>query len=193
MKLGFFDNVKGFISKPTETFRAVPEDTLGDALKYAVIWYTIFGAITGLIMAVMFRVTSNVISSEFDIPDWITSLGFLLIPILAILSCIFAIIYILVWGAWQHLCVLICGSGKGYTQTVKASAYGNTPSYLFGWIPYIGGLIGFIGSLIVTIIGLRELHGISTGRAIAAWTLSMVLPFTLVIILMVIMAERFST
>lgn len=183
MELGFFDKVKGFISKPAETFRAVEEDTLGDALKYAVIWYAILGAIMGIIYAVIFAVATSLISGEYNIPDWITGLGFLLIPILVMLSIIFAIIFILVWGAWQHLCVLICGGSKGYTQTVKAGAYGSTPNYIFGWIPYIGGLIGLVGSLIVTIIGLRELHEISTGKAIAAWLLAVVVPFILVFIL----------
>lgn len=178
--MGFLNKVKGFISNPTATFRAVKGATIRDALKYAFIWYVIFGALLGLILGVLFKASINIAS----VPDWINNLGFALIPLMAILLSIFGILGILIVGAWQHLWVRICGGKKGYAQTVKAGAYGATPSYLLGWIPYVGALAGGIGATIVTIIGLRELHEISTGRAIAAWLLAMislgVLLFTLV-------------
>lgn len=179
MKIGFFSKAKGLISKPTHTFRAVEGDTLGDAIKYAAIWYIILGALYGLFTALTLKVADTM----FDIPDWMTNLGFLLIPIMAIAWGIFAIIGILILGAWQHLWVVICRGRKGYKQTVKACSYGGTPSYLLGWIPYIGGILGLIGALIVTTIGLRELHQISTGRAITACLLAIFPPFILVIAL----------
>lgn len=191
--MGFFDKVKGFISKPAETFRAVQGDTLGDTLKYAAIWYVIFGAILGLIMAVTLNAISDMEVME-DVPDWLINLGFALIPIIAILLSIFGVLGILIFGAWQHLTVHICGGRKGYTQTVKAGAYGATPSYLIGWMPilFIGPLVGGIGSMIVTIIGLRELHEISTGRAISAWLLAVV-PILILSIISVIISGGLSS
>ena len=63
--------------------------------------------------------------------------------------------------------------------------------YLVGWVPlavWLGSdligatvLIGALASiwalaLVVTIIGLRELHGITTGRAVAVSVLGIVIP-----------------
>ena len=186
MKPGFFDKVKGLITKPAETFRAVEEDTLGDAIKYTAIATVIVSVLTGLIMDVIFKDTVSIFG-------WTTNPGFLLIPLLAILSVIFAILGLLIFGAWQHLGILICGGKKGYIQTVKAIAYGSTPGYVFIWnvglIPYVGSVIVGIVCLIVTMIGLRELLQISTGRAIVALLLAIGLPtllFTILVIAAVI-------
>ena len=61
------------------------------------------------------------------------------------------------------------------TQTFKALMYGATPSLLLGWIPVIGFLAA-IWALIVEIIGIRQLHEISTGRAVAAVILAIIIP-----------------
>ena len=72
-------------------------------------------------------------------------------------------------------------------------AYGATPAYLVGWVPFvvwlgldligaavlIGALVS-IWALVVTIIGLRELHGITTGRAVAACLLLVVLVLVII-------------
>jgi len=182
MKLGFFGKAKGFLSKPTKTYEAVEEDTLGDAIKYTAIGSVIASVLTGLINIVIFRETVSIFG-------WTTNPGFLLIPISVILTGIFAILGLLILGAWQHLCVLICGGRKGYTPTVKAIAYGSTPGYVFMWniglIPYVGTLIIAIATFIVTIIGLRELHQISTTRAIIAWFIAIGLPILLLIVLVI--------
>jgi hypothetical protein len=75
---------------------------------------------------------------------------------------------IFVGSAITHLCVMIVGGNKkGFEATFRALAYafgGN----LFGLIPFIGGTIGGIYSLVLMIFGIREGHGISTGKAVLA-------------------------
>ena len=61
------------------------------------------------------------------------------------------------------------------TQTFKALMYGATPSLLLGWIPFIN-FLALIWALIVEIIGIRQLHEISTGRAVAAVILAIIIP-----------------
>ena len=70
-------------------------------------------------------------------------------------------------GAILHIFVYIAGGRKGMTQTIKAGMYGSTASLLFGWLPFIN-IIAAIWSLVTEIIGIRQLHEITTGRAILA-------------------------
>ncbi len=70
-------------------------------------------------------------------------------------------------GAFFHIFVYAVGGRKGITQTIKAFMYGQTPNFLLGWIPVIGGITS-IWSLILFILGIRQLHEITTRRAILA-------------------------
>ena len=45
--------------------------------------------------------------------------------------------------------------------------YGLTPNLLLGWIPFIGFIAG-IWSLVIEIVGIRQLHELTTGKAILA-------------------------
>jgi hypothetical protein len=110
------------------------------------------------------------------------------IPITVGFSIVGGLLFIFVGGAWIHLWVYLLGGRKshGYRQTVKALAYGVTPMCVVGWVPLIGGLAGGIWALVVAIIGLRELHGITTGKATAAY----LLPAAIVFIVIVVIAVR---
>lgn len=186
--ISFIYKVKGFLLSPTATFERVKDDTLRDALTYAFIWFAICGVLFGLITSVFY---GGVTFIFFFLPDWVDDLSFALIPIIAPLFGFFGVIVILIAGLCQQLWVYIFGGRKGFTQTAKAISYGATHFYLLGWIPYIGGLIGFIGTLIVTIIGLRELHEISTGRTLVSCLLAMVsfyILFCALVLLIVLLA-----
>jgi hypothetical protein len=70
--------------------------------------------------------------------------------------------------AVTHLCLMIVGGNKkGFQKTFRVISYAFSGN-LFGIIPFIGSTIGGIYILILTILGVREGHGISTGRAVLA-------------------------
>jgi hypothetical protein len=107
------------------------------------------------------------------------SLAFILVmmPIALIFS-------ILIWSALLHLFLMIVGGNKkGFQSTFRAICYTYSVS-LFQIIPLIGGLIVFIYGFILTIIGLREGHDISTGRA----ALAILLPLMIIIVLGIVAA-----
>jgi hypothetical protein len=88
-----------------------------------------------------------------------------------------------------HLCLMIVGgNNKGYKTTFRAISYSYS-GYLFGVIPFIGLFIGNIYTFVLTIIGVREGHGISTGKAILAVLLPAIVIFGLIFvaILLVVM------
>jgi len=83
------------------------------------------------------------------------------IPLMVIFS-------ILIGSCVTHLCLMIVGGNKkGFQGTFRAVCY-SFSGYLFGIIPFIGSTIGGIYAMILTILGVREIHGISTGKAVLA-------------------------
>ncbi len=91
-------------------------------------------------------------------------------------------IAIFIGSAIIHLSLIIVrGNNNGYKTTFRAVSYSYS-GYLFGIIPFIGLLIGNIYVFILTIIGVREGHEISTGKAILAVLLPAIVIFGLVFI-----------
>ena len=157
--------VKGFLLAPAQTFKKEAKSSFSDAfvyfLKIAVVFAVLFGVVAG------FAVSFFPSSSAFNPVIFLTS---------AVTIYIFSIVGALLSGLWIHLWAYIFGARKGIEQTFKAVFYGFTPLALFSWIPFIGIIFG-IWSVILEIIGLKTLHGMSTGRAVAA----LVVPLVIVI------------
>ena len=61
----------------------------------------------------------------------------------------------------------------GYESTFRVIAYSSGSTALFYAVPFCGGLVAFIWSLVVQIIGVKEIHGTTTGTAVMA----VLLPF----------------
>ncbi len=90
----------------------------------------------------------------------------LLIPLIVFIG-------IIVWAAILHVSLLIINAAKhDFEGTLRAVCY-STGSEIFSTVPILGGIIQFFWKLYLTIVGLREIHEITTGKAIAG----IVLPF----------------
>jgi len=190
VKTGFASKVWGFLRRPITTFRAVKEDTLSGALKYALICLVIFGALTGIVLVLW---GTGQLSGADSV--WLSGEPLLLIPIIIGLSIVGGILLIFIGGAWTHLWVYLLGRRQGcsYRQTLKTLIYGATPIYLVGWVPFLAERVGVllgtlvsIWALVLMIIGLRELHGITTGRAVVVSILGIVIPAFVILLLAVI-------
>lgn len=89
---------------------------------------------------------------------------------------------ILIGSMITHICLIIVGGNKsGFQATFRALSYSYC-AHLFDIIPFIGGIIGSIYMLILTIIGVREVHEITTGRAV----LGVLLPVIVIIVITVL-------
>ncbi|MGH3089527.1 MAG: YIP1 family protein [Rubrobacteraceae bacterium] len=62
--------------------------------------------------------------------------------------------------------LIIKPEATGFEATLRASAYSLTPM-LVGWVPIIGPIIAGIWSTVLAVIGIREAHSTSTGKAAA--------------------------
>lgn len=75
-----------------------------------------------------------------------------------------------------HLTLLIVGGARQpFETTARVVAYASGATAIFQMVPFCGGFICLVWFLIVTIIGLAYAHETSTGRAVAAVLLPLVL------------------
>jgi len=182
--MSFWGKIKGFIVSPTETFNSVKEEGWGGSIGYFAKLLVIYAILIALVIVAVFAAIWSIINSALEtylVAETVTGLeGFFgmaagILAVVALISIIIGgIIGILISSLWMHIWVYIVGGRKGVGQTIKAMAYGSTPSLLLGWIPLVG-IIFAIWSIVVSIIGIRELHEISTGRAVLAYLLGAII------------------
>ena len=164
---------------PSETFDASKEDSLGDAFKYYVVILLVLAVLVAIIGAVAFQLIWGMFAAF--LPPGAPSLAEIgpllaVIPVLLfVLVLVGGIIGAFIDGLWIHLWVYIVGGRKGVGQTIKAVLYGATPYCLLGWIPIVN-FIAEIWMIIVAILGVRQLHELSTGKAVLAVILAIIIP-----------------
>jgi hypothetical protein len=85
-----------------------------------------------------------------------------------LLSPIFAVIFLYLTAAVTHGFALLLGQAKrGFAATFAACAYASAPLVL-AIIPACGGLIALVWLVVLTGVGLKEMHRASPGGAAAA-------------------------
>jgi hypothetical protein len=100
---------------------------------------------------------------------------------------------ILVGSAITHLCLMIVrGNKRGFKATFRTISYSYS-ARLFDIVPVIGSLIGSIYMLILIIIGVREGHDISTGKAVLAVFLPVIVGIGLVIMAVLLIPIFFGS
>lgn len=98
-----------------------------------------------------------------------------------------AIISLIVWSMLLHLFVLMLGRRRrNLTATVRVISYAAGPSIL-GVVPVLGWMVGLVWSMVLTVVGVREAHRMSTGMAAGVVLLALVVPFLVFVVLVVVM------
>jgi len=165
--------VKGFLLKPVETFQQFKNDEPGIVFSY----FAALLLIHAILSAIIAVIGIETLPRYAGIPEGIA------VPVIVFFMALAGgFIVTLIFAAWLHLWVYILGGRKGIMQTFKAIIYGHTPRLLLGWIPFIG-FVFMLWSLVLGILGIRELQEMSTGKAILAVAIAVMIP--LVIILLV--------
>ncbi|MEN6519437.1 MAG: YIP1 family protein [Methanospirillum sp.] len=184
MALSIAEKIQGFILRPIETFRAVRDETFGDAITYFVVLLIInavLSAIVGFLGFSAMEMPGSAIAGAGGIGAMIAAF---------IIAVIAGIVGLIVGSIILHIGVVVMGGHGGFMQTLKAAVYGLTPYYLLGWIPIIGFLAAIWG-LVIEIFGIRELHDMTTGRAVIAWLISLVIVIVIAVILAVVVGLAF--
>ncbi len=176
----FFETIGDVLFRPSRFFSRMPVER---GLIQPLIFALIMGVLGGIVGLFYQLLTMHFFAGIFETEEF-GSLGVPMIIGSAVGLPIAAIVGVFVVSGIVHVCLFIVGGNrKGFEATFRVVAYA-TSTQGFVIIPYLGGLIGWIWALIIGIVGIRESHRISTGRAAFA----VFLPLLAILVLLAILA-----
>ena len=167
------EKMKGFLLDPVETFRQSRTDAPVGVFIYLGALLLINAVFSALVaVAVGFGNTQALAGMT----------GGMSAPVVVFfLVLVGGFIFTLIGAAWVHLWAYLFGGRRGIMQTVNAIIYAGTPGQILGWIPLIGFIAG-LWSLVLIVLGIRELQELSTGKAILAVAIAVIIPLAVIII-----------
>ncbi len=160
--LGFMDSLlqtlKSSLFAPQEFFSKLPiEGGFLTPLLYALIVET-FGTLVSYAWA--FSLDHSLFGTTKLSGFWIILLG-VLVPMLVFL-------HVIVSAFVLHISLfLIAGAKRDFEATFRVVCYSSGPD-LFSAVPVVGGAVALVWQLYLVTVGLREVHGITTARALTA-------------------------
>ena len=173
----FFDVVRRVVLQPVQFFSSLPRS---GALLNPLLFALICIVISAILSAVL--VLAGVQQNPGFNPNPQNALPSVFTPGSAWASIIFAPIggtigLFVAAGIQQLLVRLIVGTNNsGFGATFRVASYTQVTS-LINWIPIIGPLLALYG-LYLSVVGIRETHGTTTGKA----ALVILIPFAVVLL-----------
>lgn len=189
-RMGFLQKIKMVLRHPSDFFERVRDEKIGEAIKFYLVLYIISLILMVGLDITMTREIENIASYSV----------LLVLPIVGIVG-------LFISTGITHLFVrLLKGKGHVY-DTCKVVIYSMIPSFLIGflesvfltfiktsetmsfghimttWFLVLLGVISFVYSLYLEVVGLSKYHNISKKRALAA----LVIPILIFIILVVLL------
>ncbi|MCG8468442.1 MAG: YIP1 family protein [Gemmatimonadetes bacterium] len=190
-----FETWRRSMFQPTDFFRGVPyERPAARPLLYYLI-ITVFGAFFTLWWQAVFSTAQlGFLAESLGTADALgyggsmaasAMLNFFIAPFAAVIG-------LVLWALVLHLFVLMLGrQRRDLKATVRAISYAAGPAIL-GIVPVLGSLAGGVWTLVLTVIGIREAHRMTTGGALAVVFLPVVLLFGFVFTLVILVVAAAS-
>jgi hypothetical protein len=172
--------------KPTEFFRSMPlTGGLIDPLLF-----TLITGMIGMIFDYFWRALLSGPMQDF-MPAGIAAAagesslqGIVGLGILSVILPILIVVGIFISAGILHLSLaMVTGARAGFEATFRVAAYSYSAN-IFLVLPICGYLIACVWAVVLTVIGLKEVHGISGGKALFAVSLPMLLCCGLIILAM---------
>src|SRR5918997_1863266 len=184
----FVDTVRAVVLDPVGFFRGIARR--GDFVNPL-----IFAVICALISALLSGIINLILSPLFAGPgDTGEALAEGVVGFVGnlIFTPIFVVIVLFIVAAITHLLVmlLVRPQNAGFEATFRVSAYIQAVG-LISWIPIIGWLVALVWGIVLYILGLREVHSTTTGRAALIALIPIAVILILVLLLGVIGAALF--
>ncbi len=177
----FVDVVRRVVLQPVQFFAGLTRGgTILNPLVFALVCIVVSAILSGLL------VLAGVQESPGFNPNPQNAIPSTFAPASALASIVFApfggAIGLFIAAAIQQLLVrLIVGENNaGFASTFKVASYSQVTA-LVNWIPVVGPLLALYG-LYLSIVGIREMHGTTTGKA----ALVILIPFAVVLLLALI-------
>ncbi len=170
--------IKLLAASPGDAFRRMPVvGGMGRPLLYAILigWVSIAAAVFWNVllqgMWLPFMESTQDLAGVGAAYGLTVGWGILMV----VLAPLFVIIGIFIAAAVLHLMLMILGAAEGgFEATVRVVCYTQT-AQLAGIIPFCGGIIALIWTVVLYVIGFSTAHRTSQGRALVAVLLPVVL------------------
>jgi hypothetical protein len=166
---GLFTTVKDTLFRPSEFFRKMPvTGGLTDPLLYALII-----GMAGLMFSYFWQILLQGAMQDAMLPGMKAVAGQHMLrgigmAVLAFFSPFLVILGLFILSGVLHLfLMMVKGARYGFEATFRVAAYGSSAN-LFLVIPFCGGLLAGVWAIVLTIIGLREAHETTGGKAAVA-------------------------
>jgi hypothetical protein len=183
-----FTTVKDVLIDAPRTFATMNRDNgLGGPLVFLLILGTISGWV-GMVWGFLLEQvmgsfglgTAGMDLSQFGIQQDAAVAAFLASTLFKImyalvLPAIILMVFFIEAGVFHLMLLIVGGARQAFETTARVVAYAGGATALFQMVPFCGGLIGLVWGVIVLILGLAYAHETSTGRAVAAVLLPLVL------------------
>jgi hypothetical protein len=173
-----FETIKLLATAPGEAFRGMPvTGGIGRPLFFAIIlgWISIaIGVFWNLLFQGMWF---PFMESMEDFAGMGAAFGFTVgwSLLMVVLAPLFVIIGVFIAAAVLHLMLLILGAAEGgFEATVRVVCYVHT-AQLAGIIPFCGGIIVLVWTVVLYVTGFATAHRTSQGKALVAVLLPVVL------------------
>ena len=181
----FVRATRGVLTQPAGFFRGmVRQGDFVNPILYPLISYEIYavlGGIIGLVFGGIASVGSGTAGEQAA--GVATSLGGFVVGII-VAPFIAALILFVMAGIKHLLVMLVVGSSNaGFEATLRIQSY-TFATRVFWWVPIIGALAGFVYGVYLSVIGIREVHSTTTGKA----ALVVLVPVAIVVLLMAVLA-----
>lgn len=169
------------IFSPKDFFSSMPVGTgyLGPFL---------FATITIILGSILTPFWSLLFKANFGLMKFVGALALVLIG-----TPLFVIIGFGLAALLNHLGLLVLGAAKeNYDATFSVVCYA-AAAQIFSVVPILGSLVAGILGIVLTVIGLREVHRTSTGQAIVAMLLPVVVCVGLIALLAGVIMSALGT
>lgn len=155
-----FSRIKDIFAKPSTFFKNLREEGIKNAFLYAIV-FSLFSTLMNFWIG---NPNFFDILVFYGVPVYPSSFPSLILPLWVI-----AFLSIFITTGIIHLFIMMFGGKKGYSKTYQIMIYSSVPTWLLGWVPYVGGLIGFVYGIYLIIKGTSQVHNLSIGKAIGVY------------------------
>ena len=169
----FIETLAMVLTKPDQAFRTMKtEGGLAEPLIYALIGGCV-GGIVSLLLSLGLQ-SMGLFAGQRDTFAALAGIGVGSIALIVLVP-VFIVIGLFIGAAIVHLCLMIVGgANKSFETTFRVLSFSQGSTGPLQIIPVCGGLIAGVWALVVNCIGLARAHETTTGRAVLAVFLPLV-------------------
>ncbi len=161
-----YESVRELLSKPRETFAAMPPT---GGLRHPLIFLILLETICALV-SMVYSTIFEVLRPRTGGPEELSlqvTLG--IYVVVAILLPLLIAVGSFISAGILHGCLMLVGANpKSFEATYRVVCYSNGATSVFLLIPFCGSLVQAVWNACALVVGFREVHGTSTGKAVWA-------------------------